>query len=345
MRAAIYNGLRDITLKHVPDPVIEQPTDAVVRIEASAVCGSDLWTYRGQGAAPGTRIGHEFAGEVLAIGSAVEQVAVGDWVIVPFRFSCGQCRYCRSGLQSSCSNGGFWGRDTPDAGQGEAARIPFADGTLVKATPSGERPDSSLVPSLLALSDVFSTGYHAAYSAHINPGDTVVVVGDGAVGLSAIQAARLLGAGQVINAGSSHIDRNALASDCGADHIVTTRGEEAIETIRTLTHGLMADVVLECVGSSSSFATALDCAAPGGTVSYVGLPHGVQVSPAELFSRNITLTGGICPARRYIEGLLPLVLDNRVQAGVVFNNSYHLSSIAQAYQDMDQRVTVKAIIQ
>jgi alcohol dehydrogenase len=344
MKAAIYEGLRDIALEQVPDPKIEQPTDAVVRIDVSAVCGSDLWTYRGQGAAVGTRIGHEFAGEVLSVGAEVQNVNVGDWVIVPFRFSCGHCRYCRRGLQSSCINGGFWGRDTADAGQGEAARIPDADGTLVRALPDGARPDSRLEPSLLALSDVFSTGYHAAYSAHISPGDTVVVVGDGAVGLSAIQSARLLGAGCVINAGSAHADRNALAHDCGADHIVTTRGESAIEAIRSLTHGLMADVVLECVGSQASFATALDCAGPGGTVSYVGLPHGVAINPAALFSRNISLTGGICPARHYIERLLPLVLDEKIQAGLVFNNSYPLSSIAQAYEDMDRRLTVKALI-
>ncbi|KAB8287263.1 zinc-binding dehydrogenase [Bifidobacterium avesanii] len=344
MRAAVYEGERTIRLEDVPDPRIEEPTDAVVRIEQAAVCGSDLWTYRGMGAGPGTRIGHEFVGTVEETGPKVTSVRPGDWVIVPFRYSCGQCRFCRRGLQSSCVRGGFWGRECADAGQGQKARVPFADGTLVRALPDGSRPEESLVPSLLMLSDVFPTGYHAALRAGIKPGDTVVVVGDGAVGVNAVLASRLLGAGRVINAGSSHGDRNALARRFGADEIVTERGEDAVRAVEELTCGRMADAVLECVGTPASFATALRLAAPGATVSYVGLPHGVDVPMAPLFSRNVTITGGICPARAYIPRLLPLVLDGIAKPGDALTGRYSFGDLPRAYEDMDARRTLKALV-
>lgn len=344
MKAAVYEGAKTIRVEDVPDPRVERPTDAVVRIERAAVCGSDLWTYRGSGAGPGTRIGHEFVGTVEAVGDDVSSVKPGDWVIVPFRYSCGTCRFCRRGLQSSCLYGGFWGRECADAGQGEFARIPYADGTLVKALPDGSRPEPELIPSLLTLSDVFPTGYHAAACSGIKPGDTVVVIGDGAVGLNAILASRMLGAGRVINAGSSHADRNALAKRFGADDIVSVRGEQAQAAIEELTHGCLADVTLECVGASDSFDLALQIVAPGGTVSYVGLPHGVEVTMARLFARNVTITGGICPARAYIPCLLPLVLDGAVRPGDVLTGRYAFADLPLAYADMDERRTVKALI-
>ena len=344
MKATVYHGNHTVALDEVPDPVIESSTDAIVDIEYAGVCGSDLWTYRDQGAAAPNRIGHEFVGTVRAVGSEVHTVKPGDWVMVPFRYSDGTCMYCRHGLESSCVNGGFWGRNTADAGQGEAARVPYADGTLVKAYEDGRRPDESLMASLLTLTDVFTTGYHAAYCAGVKPGDIVVVVGDGAVGLSAIMAAKLLGASCVINAGSTHEDRHRLACEFGADQIVTVRGDEAVQAVHELTGGEMCDAVLECVGSAQSFATSIKMATPGGKVSYVGLPHGVSLDLAAMFPTNVTITGGISPARHYMSMVLNDVLSGKINPGLVYTKEYALGDIAQAYDDMDHRRTIKALI-
>ncbi|MFT8358403.1 zinc-binding dehydrogenase [Bifidobacterium aquikefiri] len=344
MKATVYKGERRVELEEVPDAAIAKCSDAVVDIEYAGVCGSDLWTYRGQGASAPSRIGHEFVGTVREVGSEVSSVKPGDWVIVPFRYSDGVCRYCRKGLETSCIHGGFWGRESVDAGQGEAACVPYADGTLVKALPDGSRPDEDVIASLLTLSDVFTTGYHAATCSRIRSGDTVVVVGDGAVGLCAIMAARLLGASHIINAGGSHEDRHLLAKACGADEVISTRGDDAVKAVETLTSGHMSDEVLECVGSAQSFSTAISMCAPGGSVSYVGLPHGVEIDVKSLFYNNITVTGGMSPAHHYIARLLPQVLDRSINPGLVYTKEYRLKDIATAYEDMDNRRTIKPLI-
>ncbi|MCI1217389.1 MAG: zinc-binding dehydrogenase [Bifidobacterium crudilactis] len=344
MKAAVYHGDHSVMLDEVPDAVIAKPNDAIVDIEYAGVCGSDLWTYRGQGADAPSRIGHEFVGTVREVGSQVSSVKAGDWVVVPFRYSDGECDYCRKGLETSCVNGGFWGRESVDAGQGEAACVPLADGTLIKALPDGGKPDESLIPSLLTLTDVFTTGYHAAVCAHVKAGDTVTVVGDGAVGLCAIMAAKFLGASRVINAGSSHEDRHRLARLFGADEVIEARGQKAVETVESLTSGSMSDVVLECVGSAQSFTTAIAMCAAGGSVSYVGLPHGVEIDVKSLFYKNITIAGGMSPAHHYIEALLPTVLKREINPGMVYTQEYALEDIAQAYEDMDQRRTIKPMI-
>lgn len=344
MRATVYTGNHTVHLDEVPDPTIKKDTDAIVDIEYAGVCGSDLWTYRDQGAAAPNRIGHEFVGTVRETGDGVSSVKPGDWVMVPFRYSDGTCRYCLRGYETACVSGGFWGRDTEDAGQGQAARVPFADGTLVKVYPDGHSPDRRLISSLLTLTDVFTTGYHAVVQARIQSGDVVAVVGDGAVGLCAIMAAKLLGAQTIINAGSSHSDRNELAKQFGADIVITSRGELAIEEISGLTDGYKADKVLECVGSAESFATAIGMCSRGGTVGYVGLPHGVSLDVKDLFFNNITVVGGMSPAHHYIANLVPKVLDGTINPGKVYTKQYPLADIAEAYDDMDNRRTIKPLI-
>jgi alcohol dehydrogenase len=222
--------------------------------------------------------------------------------------------------------------------------VPFADGTLVKTYPDGRRPDAALIPSLLTLSDVFTTGYHCAVSAGINHGDVVVIIGDGAVGLSAILAAKMLGAQYVINAGSTHENHHDLAEAFGADEIITARGEQAVEAVRGLSADNMADIVLECVGSAQSFETAIGMVRPGGTISYVGLPHGVSIDLAKLFATNVTITGGISPAHHYIAQLLPEVLSGSIEPGKVYTREYALDDIAQAYDDLDHRRIIKPLI-
>ncbi|WP_369401092.1 zinc-binding dehydrogenase [Demequina salsinemoris] len=329
----------------MPDPVVVDPTDAVVRVEAAAVCGSDLWSYRGQSTAkPGSRIGHEAVGTVIATGDEVTDIAVGDWVIVPFRWSDGVCAACARGLTTSCEHGGFWGREITEACQAELLRVPQADGTLVRALPDGSRPDDALVPSMLALADVMGTGYHAALSAGVGPGSTTVVIGDGAVGQCAIIAARLLGAARVVALASTHADRQALARSLGADEVITARGDDAVVAVAALTDGAGADQVLECVGTAQSFSTALAAVRSGGTVSYVGIPHGVQIDLATLFARNVTITGGVAPVRHYLPALLPAVLERRIDPGRVFTDRLGLSEVAEAYRRMDAREALKVLI-
>ncbi|MCL2090538.1 MAG: alcohol dehydrogenase catalytic domain-containing protein [Micrococcales bacterium] len=347
MRAAVYRGPGDIDVEDVADPTVEVPTDALVRVVAAGVCGSDLWTYRGQGtAAPGARIGHEFVGEVVETGTQVTGVRPGDWVVAPFRYSCGACRFCTTGLPSSCPGGGFWSREVVTGGQGQTVRVPLADGTLVKALPDGSAPDPGLVPGLLTLTDVLCTGYHAALGARVTVGSTVVVVGDGAVGLCAVVAARLRGADRVLLLGSTptHPARTQTARRLGADEIVTVRGADAVAQVMDLTAGVGAPSVLECVGTAQSFATALDVVAPGGAVGWVGLPHGVDLDLSRVFARNITLAGGIAPVRAYIPTLLPDVLAGTVDPGVVFTDTLGLSEVARAYRLLDTRQTVKPLL-
>jgi threonine dehydrogenase-like Zn-dependent dehydrogenase len=342
MRATIIHGAGDIRVETVPDPTIVQPTDAVVRVVAACICGSDLWPYGSMPASEeGQRIGHEFLGVVDDVGTEVESVRVGDLVVAPFVWSDGTCDFCREGLHTSCRHGGMWGRNGVDGGQGEAVRVPQAEGTLVKL-PVGA--DSSLLASLLTLSDVLPTGYHCARTAGVNERTTVTVIGDGAVGLSAVLAAKRLGAERVIVMGR-HADRTDLAVAFGATDVVAERGAEGAERVRELTGGDGTHAVLECVGLDAAIETAFAVVRDGGTVSRVGAPQYDKVPMGVgVFLRNVTLTGGVAPARAYIDELLPDILDGRVEPGKVFDSTVGLEEVASGYQAMAERTAVKVLV-
>ena len=346
MRATTLHGAFDIRLSDLPDPQLHRPTDALVQVTAACVCGSDLWPYRGiNESKPGQRIGHEFVGIVQEIGSEVTSVRPGDFVIAPFAWSDNTCRVCRVGIQTSCENGGWWGaRDREglpvDAGQGEFVRVPLADGTLV-ATP--EVPAAELVPDLLTLSDVMGTGWHCALGAGVRPGDTVAVVGDGAVGLCAVLSARLQGATRII-AMSRHEARSAIATEFGATEVVPERGEAGVTRVRDLTDGLGVDAALECVGTDESMRTALQMVRPGGRIGFVGVPHGVTVPIEDLFGRNVRIGGGVAPVREYLPALRDLVLAGEIHPGRVFDLTLPLAEVAEAYAAMDQRRATKAML-
>ncbi|MET1038619.1 MAG: zinc-binding dehydrogenase, partial [Aeromicrobium sp.] len=315
-------------------------------VVASCICGSDLWPYRGINEVPRPRhIGHEFVGVVEQVGSAVANIRVDDFVIAPFTFSDNTCALCERGVHTSCVNGGFWGaKDNQgqfvSGGQGEMVRVPQADGTLV-ATPS--QPSQQMVTQLLTLSDVFPTGHHAAVSAGVTAGSTVVVVGDGAVGLSAILAAQRLGAGRIV-AMSRHEDRQQLARRFGADEIVAERGTDGAAAVREMLDGIGADFVLECVGTGDSMKQAMLSARPGGRIGYVGVPHDVQLDVPAMFGRNIGLAGGMAPVRNYIEDLLPDVLDGTITPGDVFDLAVPLDQVAAGYRAMDERTAIKTML-
>jgi threonine dehydrogenase-like Zn-dependent dehydrogenase len=347
VRATFIHGERDIRLEDVPEPTVQRPTDAVVRVVASCVCGSDLWTYRGTyDIREPVRIGHEFVGVVEDVGAAVVNVRSGDFVVAPFKISCGTCVHCRNGMTTSCERGSPWGRlDAEgllaDAGQGERVRVPLADGTLV-ATP--EMPPDALVPHLLALSDVMGTGHHCALSGGVRNGSTVVVVGDGAVGLCAVLAASRLGAERII-AMSRHADRQALASAFGATDIVAERGEAGVAAVRELLGGIGADAALECVGTKESMQQAMDSVRPGGRVGFVGVPAGgPELSIDQMFDDNITVGGGVAPVRAYLDDLLPDVLNGTIEPGRVFDYEVPLEKVAEAYAAMDERRAIKALL-
>ncbi|MDR6862995.1 zinc-dependent alcohol dehydrogenase family protein [Phycicoccus sp. 3266] len=346
MKATILSAPRDIRLEDVPDPAIVAPTDALVRVTAACVCGSDLWPYRGiNEVTEPTRIGHEFVGVVEEVGAEVRSLRPGDFVIAPFKYSDGTCPHCRVGIQTSCVRGGFWGgpdRDgvMVDGGQGEYVRVPLADGTLVATR---EVPDDELVPSLLALSDVMGTGWHAAVAARVQEGDTVVVVGDGAVGLSGVLSAARMGAERVI-AMSRHASRQAIAREFGATDVVEVRGDEAVAAVHELTDGVGADAVLECVGTDESMQTAIAVARPGATVGYVGVPHGIEYPVRDLFSRNVGIAGGVAPVRQYLPQLRDDVLSGVINPGLVFDLEVPLSDVAEAYAAMDERRAVKSLV-
>ena len=303
------HGAGDVRIENVPDARIVEPTDALVRVTRACICGSDLWPYNQlEPSETGQRMGHEFIGIVDAVGADVRTLKTGDLVVAPFAWSDGTCVFCREGLQTSCLHGGFWARDGIDGGQGEAVRVPLADGTLV-GLPVGE--DDALMPSLLTLSDVMGTGHHAALSAQVAPGKTAAVIGDGAVGLCGVIAAKRLGAEQIIILGR-HPDRIALAREFGATDVVSERGEEAVERVRELTNGLGAHSVLECVGHTVSVETALAIVRAGGAVGRVGLPQHDEIpTTMTTFFANVTISGGPAPARAYIEELMPDVLEGR----------------------------------
>ncbi|MEU9523342.1 alcohol dehydrogenase catalytic domain-containing protein [Streptomyces sp. NPDC048224] len=340
MRAAVMCGAGDVRVEDRPDPKIVRPTDAVVRVVASCVCGSDLWPYASMPATgTGRPMGHEFLGVIEETGTDVTTLTAGELVVAPFTYSDNTCDYCAKGLHISCRNGGRYGFDGVDGGQGEAVRVPYADGTLVRLPVAA---DSALIPSLLALSDVMPTGHHGAVTAGVGRGDTVLVIGDGAVGLCAVLAAKRLGAEQIVLAGR-HETRTSLGRDFGATDVVAERGEEGITRIRELTGGV--GKVIEAVGTRTAFDTALGAVLDGGTVSRLGVPQYAQVAlgPAE-FMRNVTLTGGASPARAYIPQLLPDVLDGTIVPGLVFSETFPLDRTPDAYRAMADRRALKALI-
>ena len=348
MLATIIHGDHDVRLEEVPDPQLsDSGADAIVRVVAACVCGSDLWGYRGVVPTRSPkRIGHEFVGIVESVGPEVSKIAVGDFVIAPF-YDCDMtCANCLNGVSTSCLHGGWWGADDrlggfADGGQGEYVRVPHADGSLV-ATPG--MPADDLVPGLLTLADVMGTGHHAAVSAGVTEGSTVVVVGDGAVGLCAVLAAKRLGASRIV-AMSRHADRQAVALEFGATDIVEERGAEGIKRIKELFDGIGPECVLECVGTKESMDQAIKSVRPGGTVGYVGVPNGGSELPIrELFQSNIGVNGGVAPVRNYIDELLPEVLSGAIDPGRVFDLQLPLAEVAEAYAAMDERRAIKVLL-
>jgi threonine dehydrogenase-like Zn-dependent dehydrogenase len=342
MRATVMYGAGDVRIEDVPDAHLIEPTDAVVAVTRAAICGSDLWPYKTmEHSDTGRRMGHEFIGVVEAVGTDVQTVKAGDVVVSPFLWSDGTCVFCREGLQTDCLHGGRYGSDDVDGGQGEAVRVPQADGTRV-VLPAGA--DDLLMPSLLTLSDVMGTGHHAAVAADVGPGRTAAVVGDGAVGLCGVIAAKRLGAERIILLGG-HPDRVALGREFGATDVVSERGEEAVERVRDLTDGLGAHSVLECVGLEQSTLTALHIARPGGAVGRVGLPQEDWVPDAiATFFKNVTIAGGPAPVRAYIEELLPDVLDGRIEPGRVFDRVIGLDEVPDGYRAMNDREAIKVMV-
>lgn len=341
MKAALYNGPHAIEFGERPDPVIVEQTDAIVRVVFGCVCGSDLWYYRGESPHAFGPIGHEYMGVVEVVGSEVSNIKKGDLVIAPFTFNDGTCANCLAGWTSNCVRGGGFGNNGMDGGQGEKVRSPFADATLV-AVPGSNHTDE-VMKSLLTLSDVMCTGHHAAVSAGVKKGDTVAVVGDGAVGLCAIIAAKRLGAERII-ALSRNPARQKLATEFGATDIVPERGEEANKKVLEMTQGIGVDAALECVGVNESIQTAFAISRPGSIVGAVGAPHGVEVPITTVIFKNIGLRGGVAPVRRYIPELLGDVLAGRINPGRVFDFETTLDGIKEAYAVMDERKAVKSLL-
>lgn len=343
MRATVMFGAGDVRIESVPDAHLIEATDALVVVTRAAICGSDLWPYKSmEQSDAGRRMGHEFIGIVEAIGSDVRTVKPGDVVLAPFLYSDGTCPYCQEGLHSSCLRGGRYGWGDVDGGQGEAVRVPQADGTLV-VLPVGR--DDALMPSLLALTDVMGTGYHAAISARVAPGRTAAVIGDGAVGLCGVIAAKRLGADRIIILGR-HPRRIALAKEFGATDVVSERGEDAVARVLDLTNGQGVHSVLECVGHGESIQTAIGIARPGGTVGRVGVPQEASIPDAvsSLF-RNITISGGVAPVRAYIDDLLPDILNGTIEPGRVFDQCVRLDDVPSGYRAMNDRESIKVLIE
>lgn len=342
MRAAIMYKAGDVRIENVPDAAIVEQTDAVIRVSRACICGSDLWPYKDLEPTPGGRpMGHEAIGVVESVGSQVRRFKRGDLVVMPFAFSDGSCDFCHEGLQTACTHGGYFGVGMVGGAQAEAVRIPLADGTLYKL-PVGE--DDALIPSLLTLSDVMGTGHHAAVVARVQPGKKVAVIGDGAVGLCGVIAAKRLGAEQIIILGH-HPDRIALARDFGATDVVRERGEAAVEQVRKLTGGTGVHSVLECVGSEDAIHTAVLATRAGGAIGRVGVPH-YEGTPAsrQAFYSNISVGGGPAPVRAYIETLMPDILDGKIQPGRVFDRTIGLEGVPDGYQAMNARESLKVMI-
>jgi len=345
MKASVFHAPGDIRIDDVPDPQIREPTDAIVRITHTAICGSDLWFYRGaQEYREGWRTGHEPMGVVEEVGREVRHVKPGDLVMAPFAISDGSCEFCHKGLHTSCVHGGFWAGAEMDGAQGEAVRTPFADGTLMRL-PDRVEGDEKILEALFPLTDVMGTGHHAAVCADVTPGSTVVVVGDGAVGLCGVLAAKRLGAERIIAMGH-HEDRLDKARAFGATDLVASRGDEATGAVKELTRG-GADHVLECVGAASSMDAAIAVARPGGTIGYVGVPHGVAEEGLDvfgLFYRNLTLRGGPAPVRAYMRELMADVLEGTLDPSPVFDMTVDLDGIPDGYAAMDRREALKVLV-
>src|SRR6266568_3137149 len=335
MRGAILYAPGDVRFEERDDPRIIKPTDAIIRMSATCVCGSDLWPYRGfNPTAEPSPMGHEYCGIVEEVGREVTSVKPGQFVIGSFFASDNTCPICRAGYQSSCQHAEFVG------GQAPVLRVPLADGTLV-ATPGV--PSKDMIPSLLSTSDVFGTGWFAAEAANVKPGMTVAVVGDGAVGLLGVLSAKQMGAERII-AMSRHEARQKLAREFGATDIVTERGDEGVARIKDLTDGIGADSVLECVGTQESMKQAIGSTRKGGYVSYVGVPHGVQLEGQELFFAHVHLHGGPAPVRRFLPKLIDLVLNGKVDPGKVFDLTLPLEQVAEGYRAMDERRAIKTLL-
>jgi len=336
MRGAILYGPRDVRFEERADPKIIRSTDAIIRISVTCVCGSDLWPYRGiQMTTEPTPMGHEYCGVVEEVGSAVTSIKPGQFVIGSFFASDNTCPNCQAGYQSSCQH-----KELVGGGQAPLLRVPLADGTLV-ATP-GVPPDD-LIPSLLALSDVMGTGWFAADAANVKPGKSVAVVGDGAVGLLGVLSAKQMGAGRIIGM-SRHESRQKLAREFGATDIVTERGDEGVARIKELTDGIGADAVLECVGTQESMMQAIRSTRPGGSVGYVGVPHGVELKGEELFFTHVRLHGGPAPVRRFLPELIDLVWNGKINPGRVFDLTLPLDQVAEGYRAMDERRAIKTLL-
>ena len=336
MRGAVLHGARDVRFEDREMPRIEQATDAVIRIAATCVCGSDLWPYRGlQPIAGPTPMGHEYCGIVEDVGGAVRSLKPGQFVIGSFATSDNTCPHCRRGYQSSCVQ-----REFVSQAQAPVLRVPLADGTLV---PTPEVPPDDLLPSLLTTSDVLGTGWFAADAANVRPGSIAVVVGDGAVGQLAALSAKQMGASRIIVM-SRHESRQRLASELGATDIVAERGDQGMRHIKEITEGVGADSVLECVGTQESMMQAIGCARPGGSVSYVGVPHGVELNGVGLFFSHVRLHGGPAPVRRYLPDLIELVWSRKINPGKVFDLTLPLADVAEGYRAMDERRAIKTLL-
>jgi threonine dehydrogenase-like Zn-dependent dehydrogenase len=336
MKATMLYGPRDVRCDEVAEPKILKPTDAIIRLAATCVCGSDLWPFRGLNAVTAPMaMGHEYCGVVEEVGAAVKTVRPGQFVVGSFCISDNTCPHCRFGFQSSCEQ-----REFMSGAQAPFARVPLADGTLV-ATP--DLPAEDLIPSYLAVSDVLGTGWYAADAARVQSGSTVAVVGDGAVGLMGVLAAKQMGAGRII-AMSRHKTRQELALAYGATDIVSERGEAGVSRIKDLTKGVGADSVLECVGTKESMMQALQCARPGAMIGFVGVPHGVELDGAQLFYTQRGLMGGPAPVRRFLPHLMDLVAERKINPGKVFDLTLPLADVAEGYRAMDERRAIKTML-
>ncbi len=336
MRGAVLYGARDVRFEERDAPTLSKPTDAIIRVSAACVCGSDLWPYRGiSPVAQPTPMGHEYCGIVEEVGSAVTAIKPGQFVIGSFFASDNTCPNCQAGYQSSCQH-----REHVGGAQADLLRVPLADGTLV---PTPHVPSEDLLPSLLTLSDVMGTGWFAAAAANVQPGMTVAVVGDGAVGLLGVLSARQMGAERII-AMSRHEPRQKLAREFGATDIVTERGDEGVERIKELTSGIGADAVLECVGTQESMMQAIRSTRPGGSVGYVGVPHGVELNGEQVFFSHVRLHGGPAPVRRFLPELIDLVWNGTINPGKVFDLTLPLDQAAEGYRAMDERRAIKTLL-
>ncbi len=342
MRATIMHRAGDVRIENLADPRIEAPTDAILRVVRASICGSDLWPYNSmEPGEAGQSMGHEAIGVVEEIGAEIRTVKPGDVVVMPFAISDGTCEFCREALQTACVHVGFFGNNGTNGAQAEALRIPYADGTLY---PLPVDEDDALMPSLLTLSDVMGTGHHAAVAAKVAPGHTVAVVGDGAVGLCGVIAAKRLGAERILILGG-HADRIALAREFGATDVVSERGAEAVERVKELTGGHGVHSVLECVGLDQSVETAIEIARPGGAIGRVGVPQHTAIPGAEpSFYHNVTIAGGPAPVRAYIDELLPDVLDGRIDPGRVFDRVVDLDGVPDGYRAMNDREALKVMV-